>query len=145
MTRTSGTLRAPARAYALTLVVGLAVAAVVGASAGWSGVGDGGWWLNFGVFAAVAVVPGLSLGWVLFVSPHTVVPAPHAEDDVESLWFAQAMSGAFTDLVTAAGILLTVIAVGRIELDATPVLLVGLVLAFADTAVRYAVLRRRGR
>lgn len=136
-------VRTPSSSYALMVVAGLGLAAAIGAGAG-ALRGTGGWWLNFGVFAFVAAAPCLSLGWMMFVAPSTVRPDTHAEDSIETRWGEQATSGAFLDLITGAGILLTAVAVLDIEISGFAVLFGMLVLGQLDVGARYLMAKRQG-
>ena len=67
----------------------------------------------------------------------------HAEDSVERRWAEQAGSGAFLDVVIASGVSLVLLSVLDVDISATGVLTLLVVLALADSAVRYAVVSRR--
>lgn len=138
-TRPTG--RAPAGAYALMLATALVGAAAVGGIASLARPENP--WLAFAVFAGCTLVPMAMLGWFVFVSRYMVQEEPHAEDSVEHRWYEQATSGAFHDIITMAGIGLLALSVIQLEVTGSTVLLWVLVLAAADVAVRYQVLKRR--
>lgn len=140
MTRTTTT--APAGAYVRAGLLALTICALAGLVAGLVRGDDG--WVAAGVFAAAAAGPALALGWLLFVSDHTVPQDAHAEDSVERRWAEQAGAGAFLDVVIAAGVALTLLSLLDVVVSSTVVLVLVLALALADSALRYAVVSRRG-
>lgn len=84
------------------------------------------------------------LGWFVFVSRYAVTVEPHAEDGVEHRWYEQTAYGAFHDILTMGGVALLVLSsMSRVEVTGPTVLLWVLVLAAADVAVRYQVLKHR--
>lgn len=140
MTRTTTT--APTSAYLRAGLLAAGITAAAGIGAGLVRGDD--FWLAAGVFGAAALGPALALGWLLFVSDHTVPQDAHAEDSVERRWAEQAGAGAFLDVVIASGVTLTLLSVLDVGISATGVLTLLVVLALADSAVRYAVVSRRG-
>lgn len=132
---------APPQAYLKAGLVALAAALVVGAVAGW--VRGDEFWLVAVVFAICTLGPATALGWLVFVSGHTVQPDPHVEDSVEARWVERACSGAFIDLVVAAGVALTLTSVLDLDVPGGLVLLTVVCGAGIDSVLRYAVISRR--
>lgn len=132
---------APPEAYAKAGLFTLAVAVTAGAVAGW--VRSDEFWLVATVFAVCTLGPAIALGWLIFVSGHTVQPDPHVEDSVEARWVERACSGAFVDLVVATGLALTLTSVLDLEVPGGLVLLAVLAGAGIDAVLRYAVISRR--
>ncbi|MEN3122340.1 hypothetical protein [Janibacter sp. LM] len=132
---------APTGAYVRAGALALLVAAVAGAVAGWVRADE--FWPVAVVFAACTLGPAIALGWLVFVSGHTVQPDPHVEDSVEARWVERACSGAFVDLVLAAGVALTLTSVLDMDLPGGLVLLAVVVAAGVDATRRYAVISRR--
>ncbi|GAA1239932.1 hypothetical protein GCM10009676_25880 [Prauserella halophila] len=133
--------KAPARAYVLMVVTGLALAAAVGLLAATLRSDD--WWPTFAVFAATTAGPLLSLTWLVFVARYTVRPDSHRDDNAESRWLTEATSSAFHDLVIMCGIALFLLSISGIEVGAAAALSGVLVVAAVDTVVRYQLLKRR--
>lgn len=127
--------------WMLAIIVGLIVAAITGGLA-WalSPVAPE---LSGIVFASAALPLGLTLGWVITVAPKTVPADAHAAESVESSWLSQALGGTSTDIVLVVGLALTAVSLTRVEVPTQLVLLGILLLAFASTAIRYAVARVR--
>lgn len=138
-TRTTG--KAPLSAYVLAVVTSLVLASIVGAVA--SVFYDENRLLGFVIFAACTAGTFFALGWVVFVSKYTVEPDAHAEDNIESKWYAKATSGAFHDVITTAGIALVVLSISRLEVSGDTVLLLILILAMVSFAVRFWAAKRR--
>ncbi|KRE39355.1 hypothetical protein ASG73_03240 [Janibacter sp. Soil728] len=132
---------APPEAYAKAALVALALSLTAGAVAGW--VRSDEFWLVAVVFAVCTLGPAIALGWLIFVSGHTVQPDPHVEDSVEARWVERACSGAFIDLVVAAGVALTLTSVLDLEVPGGLVLLAVVAGAGIDAVLRYAVISRR--
>lgn len=132
---------APLGAYLRAGALALVVAALAGALAGWAR-GDE-FWLVAAVFAACAVGPAVGIGWLLFVSDHTVEPDAHADESVESRWLERAMVGTFTDLIIATGVALALTSTLDLDVPGRVVLLAVLLGAGADTFARYLVISRR--
>ncbi len=106
--------------------------------------GDDQFWLRTAVFAACAVPPAYGLGWLLFVAPSAPDgPVTRVEDTVEHRWWQESATGAFLDVIAVAGIGCFALAVSDLRIDAQNPLAALILLAFADVAVRFAVLRRR--
>ncbi len=138
---TQATGRAPAGAYARMLATALVGVAAVGGIASLTRPENP--WLAFAVFAGCTLSPMAMLGWFMFVSRYAVTVEPHAEDGVEHRWYEQAAYGAFHDILTMGGVALLVLSMSRVEVTGPTVLLWVLVLAAADVAVRYQVLKHR--
>ncbi|GAA2117125.1 hypothetical protein [Streptomyces synnematoformans] len=136
-------MKAPASAYALTVVAGAALAAAFGAAAAL--FREGSQMLSFGVFATMALGPCLSLSWLAFVSQHTALSDRHAEENVETAWFTRATSGACTDTFAACGIALAAVTLADLDVSASAALSGVLALVVLDTAVRYLVEKRWSR
>jgi hypothetical protein len=132
---------APSSAYAKAGFVALAASLGTGAAAGW--VRSDEFWLVAAVFAACTLGPAIALGWLVFVSGHTVQTDPHVEDSVEARWVERACSGAFIDLVIAAGVALTLTSVLDLHVPGGVVLLAVVIGAGADSVLRYGVISRR--
>lgn len=124
--------RAPA------VVLGLVLAAAVGVVAAY--VREDGWQVAL-VFAAAAAPALIGALWTLVPGQSATLP-DNPEDSVEFHWLQRASSGAFFDLVTALGVVTAASAV--LETDLVP-LVVFLVLAMADMAVRYLIIARAQR
>lgn len=124
------------RRWAVSLVVGAALALATGVGAAWAQT-DGWDGLRTTVFALATAPCWIAL--VLMVVSPTDRPS-HDEDSVESQWLATAASGAFLDLVVALGLATAAASL----LDVAPVpTVVFLVLALLDVTVRLEVQRRR--
>lgn len=133
--------RAPVHHYVLAVTLGTILTIVVSVLVGASNPGD--FWLAAGIGALCAAYPAMSLGAKVFVSNHTVARDAHGEQSVELQWMRQAGAGAFLDILVAALVAVLVLVIGRIAVDALPVLL-GLVgLSAVDAGVRYLVIRYR--
>lgn len=138
-----GRRRAPAAAVAVLAV------AVLAACLGLLGVAvrpteDAA--VAFGVvlFASLSV-PCAALVWAVVVDRATLAGAPRdPEHSVENDWFSRAASGAFTDTLTAVGVALAVLAIGRLSVDAVFALAGVVVLAAVSFVVRYAWAAQRG-
>ena len=133
--------RAPIHHYVLAVILGailtIAVALLVGAS------NPGDFWLAAGIGALCAVYPAMSLGIKVFVSRHTVTRDPHGEQSVELQWMRQAGAGAFLDVLVATIVAALVLTIGRLEIDALPVLLGLIGLSAVDAGLRYVAIRHR--
>ncbi|WP_127126862.1 hypothetical protein [Georgenia sp. SYP-B2076] len=139
---TAGTKKkAPFSAYVLAAGFGLVLATGLGALAGTFRPEQ--FWLVGGVFALCTFAPMAALGWLLFVSRHTVEREPHAEQSVERSWLERAQSGAFLDVLIATGVGLTTLAITDLDVSGTTVLTAVVLLSMVDAAVRYQVLSRR--
>ncbi|WP_324274819.1 hypothetical protein [Blastococcus brunescens] len=120
----------------------LVLAAAIGVLAGT--FGDDQFWLRAVVFGGCTLAPAYGLGWLVFLSGHTGPdPVARPEETVEHDWFQRSAAGAFLDLVVVAGLGATALAVTGLRIDALDVLTALIVLAFADVAARFTVLRRR--
>jgi hypothetical protein len=101
-------------------------------------------WLRGVVFAACTLGPAYGLGWLLFVSGKTgPAPVVRAEETVEHDWWQRSASGSFVDLITVAGVGACVLSVVDLDVAASTALAALITFAFADVAIRHAVLRRR--
>jgi hypothetical protein len=133
--------RAPIHHHVLAVILGailtIAVALLVGAS------NPGDFWLAAGIGALCAVYPAMSLGIKVFVSRHTVTRDPHGEQSVELQWMLQAGAGAFLDVLVATIVAALVLTIGRLEIDALPVLLGLIGLSAVDAGLRYVAIRHR--
>ena len=129
--------------WAPSLVIGLAVAAVLGGIA---------WAVNpapnpalLGIVIAAASLPiGTVLGWVLLVDRTSLEGAvARPEESVESVWLDRAMAGALPDAMAAIGLAAGAIAVSGKDVPAGAVLIVLWFLVALDVAARYLLLRRQ--
>ncbi|ARU51844.1 hypothetical protein CBR64_10445 [Cellulosimicrobium cellulans] len=136
-----GDRTAPWWAWAGAALVALAVAASVGVAAGLFRRDD--FWLVAAVFTACVLPPAAVLGWFLVVRPRTSAPEPHAEENVERRWTERAATGAFWDVLVVAGLTLTAVSLTGLELSASFVLAVVVLVAMVDFFVRHAVVSRR--
>ncbi|MFJ6456229.1 ATP synthase subunit I [Paenarthrobacter sp. NPDC091669] len=133
--------RAPIHHYVLAVILGAILTITVALLVGASNSGD--FWLAAGIGALCAAYPAMSLGIKVFVSRHTVTRDQHGEQSVELQWMRQAGAGAFLDVLVAIIVAALVLAVGRFEIDALPVL-VGLIgLSAVDAGLRYVAIRHR--
>lgn len=132
---------APRGAYLRAGLLAVSIAVLAGALAGWAR-GDE-FWLVAGVFAACTLGPAAGIGWLLFVSDHTVEPDARAEESIEKAWLDRAMIGTCTDLVVAAGVALALTSVLDLDVSGRAVLLAVVLGVGADTFVRYLVMSRR--
>ena len=124
------------------VVTGLVIAAAIGLLAGsfWPEQ----FWLRAVVFAACTFGPAYAVGRLAFVHPRTADAGPaRMEETVEHDWFQRSTSGSFLDVLTVAGLGACVLAIAHVELAASTVLVALILFAFADVAVRWALLRRR--
>jgi hypothetical protein len=123
-------------------VTALVVAAGIGLLAGSFGADQ--FWLRAAVFGACTLGPAYALGWLVFLAGRSG-PAPVArpEETVEHQWFHRSASGSFLDLITAAGLGASALAITGLRVEASTVLTAIVILGFADVGVRMAVLRRR--
>lgn len=130
MTTTTRWTVTVAGALVIATAVGLVAAAVRD---------DGPEWLLFTAFAVATVVPAFG-GLGLLTGAMRADKPKHDEETVEHEWFVRATSGAFTDLLLVLGIVVFVTSV--LDGPDLPLVLV-IVLAMADVAVRYTALSRR--
>lgn len=128
--------------HVAAVLTGLLGAASIGLLAGL--FADDRFWLHVVVFASGTIGPAYGLGWFVFLSRVSdPEPVAHPEQGVEHTWWQRSSSASFTDLLVAASLVTTVVAVTGLRVDAT-LLLAGLVvLALADVTVRFTVLSRR--
>lgn len=94
------------------------------------------------VFGICALPVGIGLGWIVCVAPVTAPPSI-SDDDIESRWQKDALSGMGTDLVVVIGLALTAVSITRAEVSATVLLTALLFAAFSSCTIRYAIQRRR--
>ncbi len=133
--------RAPLHSYAMAIASALVLAGGLGALAAFLREQDG---VLTGVGLGIFTFPPLlALSWLVLVSRHTVTPEPHAEESVERQWLDRALSGGFTDVLTACGLALTAVAVTGVEISGLATLTAVVVLAMVDVVVRYVVISRR--
>lgn len=133
--------RVPAQHYVLAVILGailtITVAVVVGAT------NPDDFWPAAGIGALCSGYPAMSLGVRVFVSNNTVTRDPNGEQSVELQWMRQAGAGAFLDVLVATIVASLVLAIGRFQVDALPLLL-GLVgLSTLDAGLRYVAIRHR--
>lgn len=95
------------------------------------------------VFGVCALPVGIGLGWILCVAPVTAPPSTISDDDIESRWHKDALSGMGTDLVVVIGLALTAVSITRAEVSASVLLTALLFAAFSSCTIRYAIERRR--
>jgi len=130
------------RRHLAALVTGLVIAGGIGLLAGsfWPEQ----FWLRAVVFAAGSFGPAYGVGWLAFVFPPTAdAPPVRVEESIEHDWWQRSTSGSFFDILTVAGLGSCVLALTRVEMAASTVLVALIVFAFADVGVRFTVLRRR--
>lgn len=133
--------KAPASAYVLAATFGVVVAAGIGMLAGFFKPDS--FWLVFAVTTAFTSFASYMLGWVLFVSKHTVTEDPHRDENVESHWLERAGAGAFLDVFVAAGLGAAALSITGLELQADLALLAMGVLMMVDVLLRYAIVKHR--
>lgn len=96
--------------------------------------------LTFVVFALCTAPVAFGGAWALLPCPDAAAGPEHPDDTVEQNWYLRATSGAFTDVLAAAGIAVT--AKHVLGAPDVPLELI-LVLGFADVGLRMLVLSRR--
>ena len=133
--------RAPFHHYVLAIILGAILTIAISVLVGASNPDD--FWLAAGIEALCAAYPAMSLGAKVFVSNHTVTRDVHGEQSVELQWMRQAAAGAFLDILVAVLVAVLVLVIGRITVDAAPVLLAVVGLSAVDAGVRYLVIRHR--
>ncbi|ABM08372.1 hypothetical protein [Paenarthrobacter aurescens] len=133
--------RAPFHHYVLAIILGAILTIAISVLVGASNPDD--FWLAAGIGALCAAYPAMSLGAKVFVSNHTVTRDVHGEQSVELQWMRQAAAGAFLDILVAVLVAVLVLVIGRITVDAAPVLLAVVGLSAVDAGVRYLVIRHR--
>ncbi|AFR30459.1 MULTISPECIES: hypothetical protein [Micrococcaceae] len=133
--------RAPFHHYVLAIILGAILTIAISVLVGASNPDD--FWLAAGIGALCAAYPAMSLGAKVFVSNHTVTRDMHGEQSVELQWMRQAAAGAFLDILVAVLVAVLVLVIGRITVDAAPVLLAVVGLSAVDAGVRYLVIRHR--
>ena len=138
--------RAPALRIALPvgLLLSLAVASTLAALT--VSESDGSYWLAFALYAAFMTGPLSSLVWVLAVDRNTIRGAlTRPEDSVENTWYDRAAVGVFHDSLIVAGIGAAVFSFWHLSPDLGLLALAVALLLAGDFAVRYQILRHRGR
>ncbi|TQS93023.1 hypothetical protein EU811_08000 [Arthrobacter sp. TS-15] len=133
--------RAPFHHYVLAVSLGIILTMAVSVLVGASNPDD--FWLAAGIGALCAVYPAMSLGAKVFVSNHTVARDAHGEQSVELQWMRQAGAGSFIDVLVATIAAAMVLVIGRIAVDALPILLALVGLSAVDVGARYLVIRHR--
>ncbi|ASN21584.1 hypothetical protein [Arthrobacter sp. YN] len=133
--------RAPVHHYVLAVIFGAILTVLVGLLVGASNPGE--FWPAAGIGALCAAYPAMSLGARVFVSRHTVTRDHHGEQSVELQWMRQAGAGAFLDVLVATIVAAVVLAVGRFQIEALPVLLGLVALSALDAGLRYLAIRHR--
>lgn len=125
--------------FGLTLfIVGIPSAIGIGALA--ATFNDGPFVVTLVVFALATLPATWGLGLILLSD---IPPPEYGEDTIEHTWMTRAATGAFLDMVTALGVLVTVVIVLDLEISADLSLVAVLILAMVDVASRYWILRRR--
>ncbi|HVR76968.1 MAG TPA: hypothetical protein VMS99_01110 [Acidimicrobiia bacterium] len=125
--------------FGLTLfVVGIPSAVGIGALA--ATFNDGPFVPTLVVFALATLPATWGLGLVVLSD---IPPPEYGAETIEHTWMTRAATGAFLDVVTALGVLVTVVIVLDLEISADLSLLAVLILAMVDVAGRYWILRRR--
>ena len=125
--------------FGLTLfVVGIPSAVGIGALA--ATFNDGPFVPTLVVFALATLPATWGLGLIVLSD---MPPPEYGEETIEHTWMTRAASGAFLDVVTALGVLVTVVIVLDLEISADLSLMGVLILAMVDVAGRYWILRRR--
>jgi hypothetical protein len=133
--------RAPAHHYVLAVILAAILTVVVSVLVGASNPDD--FWLAAAIGALCAAYPAMSLGARIFVSNHTVTRDAHGEQSVELQWMRQAGAGAFLDVLVVIVVASLVLAIGRLEVDALPILLGLVALSAVDAGLRYVAIRHR--
>lgn len=135
--------RAPLVAYLRMVGLGLVVSVAMASAAAL--FRDSHQLLMFGVMLVMTLPISLTMGWVLFVSAHTVEVDRHAEDNVESRLVEQAGHRTFLDTVGTLGLAAAGFAIvrDRLHISISTVLAVVIALIMIDFGVRFTVLRRR--
>lgn len=100
-------------------------------------------WQAAFIAAICAGFPSVSLGWRIFVTPHTVARDARGAENAEVRWLQRAAAGAFLDVVVASTLATIVLLVVRPSIGGLLVLLGLLVLCVVDAGIRYAVIRWR--
>ncbi|MBT2586637.1 hypothetical protein [Arthrobacter sp. ISL-95] len=133
--------RAPAHHYVLAIILAAILTIVVSVLVGATNPND--FWLAASIGALCAAYPAMSLGAKVFVSNHTVTLDAHGEQSVELQWMRQAGAGAFLDVLVVIVVASLVLAIGRLEVDALPILLGLVALSAVDAGLRYVAVRHR--
>ena len=127
------------------IAIGVLLTAVVDAIAALTNHGAAAWQLPL-VLTASSLPILTMLGWALVVDRRTIDGfTPRPEESVESRWYDKATRGSFHDLLTALGLAtfaLSVIPAAH-QVPAYVALLVVLVFAGLDVAVRYQLAKRQ--
>lgn len=131
-------------ALAIAIPVGVVIAVGFAILTVWSGLVAGGPLLGGLVFGFAVLFPAIALVYALVVDRSTIAGAVEKpEESIEHGWYQRATSGALTDLVTLAGVLLIVSSfVDPVVVDLR-IMLVGLIVfAMIGSGVRYLVARQ---
>lgn len=126
------------RSAVIFLLVGLPAAIGIGAIA--ATFNDGPFLVTLVVFALAALPATWGIGLAVFGD---VSPPEFGEETIEHNWMHRAAFRAFFDLITGIGVLLAVLVIFDLEPGTQFLLVVVLLLAWLDVAVRYWLLRRR--
>ena len=132
----------PAALLIASALIGLGVAAGLGALFAW--LGDSGEaWLRFVVMAVVSLPVAAALGWVLLVDRSSLADAiERPEDTVESAWMQRAAEGTVRDVFVTVSLGAAIFSITGLQLD-TGLLLLGVaVLLVVDLGVRYLRVKR---
>lgn len=131
-------------ALLLAAPIGLALAAALGALAGWAAAPTGADVLLVAVvFALATALPMVSAVWLLVVDRSTVRGAlDRPEESIESSWLDRASQGAFTDTLTIAGLGTAALFVSGADIPGSWTLLAVVVVMMASFGIRYLVARR---
>ena len=133
--------RAPAHHYVLAILLGAMLTVAVAGLVGASNPND--FWPAAAIGALCTAYPAMSLSGKIFVSHHTVTRDAHGEQSVELQWMRQAGAGAFLDILVVIVVASLVLAIGRFEIDALPILLGLVALSAVDAGLRYVAIRHR--
>lgn len=99
--------------------------------------------LAFAVVVAITLPVSFIGSWALLVDRSTVIGALERPDDsVENVWIDKASAGAFGDLIISLGLALIVFSILDVQLDVGTTLLIILLVAMADVAIRYFWLKK---
>lgn len=131
-------------ALLLAVPIGLALAAGLGALAGWAAAAAGAEpVLVAAVFALATALPTISAVWLLVVDRSTLRGAlDRPEESIESSWLDRASQGAFTDTLTIAGLGTAALFISGAEVPGSYALLAVVVVMMASFGIRYLVARR---
>lgn len=118
------------------------LAGVLAAWFAWWSVGPRGW-VGFAVIFGFLLPVLSTLVWVVCVDRGTLRSAvKEPEESVEFFWYEKAVNGAFHDLLIILGFGCVLLVITGIKIPALQVLMVLILLAWADVGVRYLRLRK---